>query len=124
MSTSVSGRVPSVEPAEAMTALAGDALLLDVRDAHEWAAGRAAHSVHIALDGLSTATPYTTRVRRVIVVSRTGRRATEAVARLRAAGVDAVLLHGGLRAWVAAGGELVAEAGHEPHIASHRDPLA
>jgi rhodanese-related sulfurtransferase len=124
MSTSVSGRVPAVEPAEAMTALAGDALLLDVRDAHEWAAGRAAHSVHIPLDGLSTATPYTTRVRRVIVVSRTGRRATEAVARLRAAGVDAVLLHGGLRAWVASGGELVAEAGHEPHIASHRDPLA
>ncbi len=122
MSTSVSGRVPSVEPAEAIAALTGDALLLDVRDAHEWAAGRAAHSIHISLADLSTATPYTTRVRRVIVVSRTGRRATEAVARLRAAGVDAVLLHGGLRAWTEAGGELVADAGHEPRIASHRTP--
>jgi len=124
MSTSVSGRVPSIEPAEAMTAISGDALLLDVRDANEWAAGRASHSVHIPLSGLSTATPYTTRVRQVIVVSRSGRRATEAVARLRAAGVDAVLLHGGLRAWVAAGGELVAEPGHEPHIATRRDPQA
>jgi rhodanese-related sulfurtransferase len=120
MSTSISRRVPSIEPAEAMTALSGDALLLDVRDAHEWAAGRALHSIHIALDDLSTATPYTTRVRRVIVVSRTGRRATDAVARLRAAGVDAVLLHGGLRAWVAAGGELVADGDTEPHISSHR----
>jgi len=121
MSTSISGRVPSIEPAEAMTALSGDALLLDVRDAHEWAAGRPAHAVHIPLADLSTATPYTTRVRQVIVVSRTGRRATEAVAHLRAAGIDAVLLHGGLRAWVAAGGDLVAEPGHEAHIASHRD---
>jgi rhodanese-related sulfurtransferase len=104
-----------------MAAMSGDALLLDVRDAHEWAAGRAAHSVHIPLSGLSTATPYTTRVRQVIVVSRTGRRASEAVARLRAAGVDAVLLHGGLRAWISAGGELDADVGHEPHVASHRD---
>jgi rhodanese-related sulfurtransferase len=121
MSTSASERVPSIEPAAAMAAMSGDALLLDVRDAHEWAAGRAAHSVHIPLAGLSTATPYTTRVRQVIVVSRTGRRASEAVARLRAAGVDAVLLHGGLRAWVSAGGELDADVGHEPHVASHRD---
>jgi rhodanese-related sulfurtransferase len=104
-----------------MTALSGDALLLDVRDAHEWASGRAAHSVHIPLGELSTATPYTTRVRQVIVVSRSGRRATEAVARLRAAGIDAVLLHGGLRAWVTAGGELVADDDHEPRITSHRD---
>ena len=120
MSTSISGRVPSIEPAEAMTALSGDALLLDVRDAHEWAAGRAPHAIHIALGDLSTATPYTTRVRQVIVVSRTGRRATEAVARLRAAGIDAVLLHGGLRAWVDAGGELVADGDTEARISSHR----
>jgi rhodanese-related sulfurtransferase len=121
MSTSISDRVPSIEPAEAMTALSGDALLLDVRDAHEWAAGRATHSVHIPLGQLSTATQYTSRVRQVIVVSRTGRRALTAVTRLRAAGVDAVVLHGGLRAWVAAGGELAADPGQEPHIATHRD---
>jgi rhodanese-related sulfurtransferase len=124
MSTSVSDRVPSIEPAEAFEALSGDALLLDVRDAHEWAAGRAMHAVHIPLGELSTATQYTSRVRQVIVVSRTGRRAEKAVARLRAAGVNAVVLHGGLRAWAAAGGELAADPGHEPHIASHRDAEA
>ena len=120
MSTTLSGRVPSIEPIEAMDLLVGDALLLDVRDGHEWERGHARHSVHIPLEDLSTATPYTTHVRRVIVVSRTGRRATEAVTHLRAAGVDAVVLHGGLRAWVAAGGELVADAGHEPTVATHR----
>jgi rhodanese-related sulfurtransferase len=120
MSTSVSGRAPSVEAAEAMTLLTGDALMLDVRDASEWAHGHAPHSVHIAMDDLSTATPYTTHVRRVVVVSRTGRRATEAVVHLRAAGVDAVVLHGGLHAWVDAGGELVADDGRQPRIAAHR----
>jgi rhodanese-related sulfurtransferase len=103
-----------------MTLLTGDALMLDVRDLHEWAAGRAPHSVHIPLGELSAATPYTTHVRRVIVVSRTGRRATEAVSRLRAAGVDAVLLHGGLRAWVSAGGALVTDTDQDAHIADHR----
>ena len=94
MSTSVSARAPSIEPGDAMALMTGDALMLDVRDAHEWAAGHAPHSVHIAMSDLSTATPYTTRVRRVVVVSRTGRRASDAVIRLRAARVDAVLLPG------------------------------
>ena len=50
------------------------------------------------------------------VASRTGRRAAAAVVHLRAAGVDAVVLHGGLRAWVDAGGELVADGDREPRI--------
>jgi rhodanese-related sulfurtransferase len=118
MSTPREGRAPVVEPDEAMVLLEGDALMLDVRDAHEWAAGHAPHSVHIPLAELSASTPYTTRVRRVILVSRTGRRATDAAVHLRAAAVDAVVLHGGLRAWLDAGGELVAEQGHEPHLAA------
>ena len=116
MSTSTGARVPSVETGEAVALLAGDALMLDVRDAHEWAAGHARHSVHIPMADLSTATPYTTHVRRVVVASRTGRRAAAAVVHLRAAGVDAVVLHGGLRAWVDAGGELVADGDREPRI--------
>jgi rhodanese-related sulfurtransferase len=119
MSTSVPDRVPTVDAHEAMALLDTDVLLLDVRDAHEWAAGRAPHSVHMPYDELARTTPYTTRVRRVVVVSRSGRRAAAAVTHLRAAGVDAVLLGGGLRAWVAAGGELVADADHVPHISDH-----
>jgi len=116
MSPSLSDRIPSVDVAEAMTLIGGDAVLLDVRDAHEWAAGRVRHSVHIPSSEVSTATPYTTHVRRVVVVSRTGRRASDAVAHLRAAGVDAVVLRGGLRAWLEAGGELVADDDREPRI--------
>jgi rhodanese-related sulfurtransferase len=104
-----------------MVLLGGDALMIDVRDEHEWAAGHAPHSIHIPLDEVSGATPYTTRTRRVIVVSRSGRRAERAVTHLRTAGVDAVVLHGGLRAWVEAGGDLVGDGGQGPRIvAPHR----
>jgi len=116
MSTSLSDRIPSVDVAEAMALMDGDAVLLDVRDAHEWAAGHVRHSVHIPSGEVSTATPYTTHVRRVVVVSRTGRRASDAVAHLRASGVDAVVLRGGLRAWLEAGGELIADDDRPPRI--------
>ncbi len=111
---------PSVEPEEAMALLAGDALLVDVRDADEWSAGHPRHAIHIPLGEVSASTPYTTRTRQVIVVSGTGRRAQEAVVHLRVAGVDASVLRGGLRAWVDAGGDLVADAGLEPRIAGAR----
>jgi len=116
MSPSLSDRVPSVDVTEAMALIAGDAVLFDVRDGHEWAAGHVRHSVHVPIDEVSTATPYTTHVRRVVVLSRTGRRASEVVVHLRAAGVDAVVLRGGLRAWLDAGGELIADDGREPRI--------
>ncbi len=63
----------------------------------------------------STTSPTTwrhaSRQRRVIVVSRCGVRAEEAVRHLRTGGVDAVVLEGGLLAWQAAGGEFVATGG-------------
>jgi rhodanese-related sulfurtransferase len=120
MSTPRTGRTPAIEPDEAVVLLGGDALMIDVRDEHEWAAGHAPHSIHIPLDEVSASTPFTTRTRRVIVVSRSGRRAERAVTHLRTAGVDAVVLHGGLRAWVEAGGDLVGDGGHGPHIAAPR----
>lgn len=123
MSSPLVDGTPAVEPDEAMMLLGGDAVMLDVRDDHEWSAGRAPHSIHIPLAEISASTPYTTRTRRVIVVSRSGRRAREAVLHLRAAGVDAVVLHGGLRGWLAVGGDLVADSG-EPRLVGpeHRGP--
>jgi rhodanese-related sulfurtransferase len=106
----------TVEPDEAMALLIGDAVMIDVRDQKEWSAGHAPHAIHIPLADISGSTPFTTRTRSVVVVSRSGRRATEAVIHLRAAGVDAVVLRGGLHAWALAGGELVADPGREPRI--------
>ena len=110
-------RVPGVDVDEAVRLLEGDAQMIDVRDDKQWGAGHAPHSVHVTMAELSDATTWMWRSRRVVVVSRSGRRAADAVRHLRAAGVDAVRLDGGMHAWEHAGQELVADTGRAPHIA-------
>jgi len=110
-------RVPGIDVDEALRLLEGDAQMIDVRDGKEWAAGHAPHSVHVSMAELSDATTWMWRARRVVVVSRSGRRAADAVRHLRAAGVDAVRLEGGMHAWAHAGRELVSDNGRPPHIA-------
>ena len=109
-------RVPGIDVDEAVRLLTGDAQLIDVRDAKEWAVGHAPHSVHVPMVELSDASTWLWRTRRVVVASRSGRRAAEAVRHLRAAGVDAVRLEGGMHAWQHAGQELVSDTGRPAHI--------
>ena len=110
-------RVPGIDVDEAVALLDGDAQMVDVRDDKEWGAGHAPHSVHVTMAELSDATTWMWRARRIVVVSRSGRRAADAVRHLRAAGVDAVRLEGGMHAWEHAGGALVSDTGRPPHIA-------
>ena len=88
--SSANTRIPSVDVEQAQAMMATGAEMIDVREPQEWAAGHCGHSVHVPLAQLSTSTSWTTRTRPVIVVSRTGRRAADAVRRLRAAGVIGV----------------------------------
>jgi rhodanese-related sulfurtransferase len=101
--------VPTVDLDEARRLVDDGAEIMDVRDQHEWDAGHCRHSVHVPMSEVSDSARFTTRTRTVICVSRTGRRASEAVRHLRTAGVDAVVLHGGLRAWIDAGCVLVTD---------------
>lgn len=93
--------VPQVDPAEAAQLLAGGALLLDVREPEEWAAGHAPAAVHVPLGELDPSAVPGDRI--VVAVCRSGRRSDQAAARLAAAGVDARNLAGGMQAWAAAG---------------------
>jgi rhodanese-related sulfurtransferase len=102
---------------EARELIADDALLIDVRTTKEWDAGHTPSSVHIPLEEIPEAIGIMPRVRRVVVLSRSGRRAAEAVIHLRTAQVEAAALHGGLRAWVAAGGDLLSTDGGTAKIA-------
>lgn len=108
--------VPGIDVAGALALLDGDAVLLDVREQNEWDAGHAPLAVHIPLGDLSEATSWMSRHRRVVVVCRSGRRSTFATAALRAAGVDALNLTGGMQAWRDAGAELVADHGTTPTV--------
>jgi rhodanese-related sulfurtransferase len=109
-------QVPGIDVLAARELLAGDAEMIDVRDDHEWAAGHSPHSVHVPMSVLSTTTVVLSRQHLLVVVSRSGRRAAEAVIHLRAAGIDAVRLEGGLRAWHDLGGELVSDTGRPPRV--------
>nr|WP_286260424.1 rhodanese-like domain-containing protein [Streptomyces graminofaciens] len=98
--------------AHARTGAEGDAVLLDVREAEEWAAGHAPVAVHAPLSALAAGAPLPgpAHGRPVVVICRSGRRSQQAAALLRARGADVVDVLGGMRAWAEAGLPVVTEA--------------
>ncbi|PWJ52645.1 Rhodanese-related sulfurtransferase [Quadrisphaera granulorum] len=96
---------PLVSARTAAGLVADGALLVDVREDDEWAAGHAPDAVHVPL-GTITAGQRPTRVPDgvdVVVVCRSGRRSAQAADRLAAAGVVVRDLDGGMQAWQDAG---------------------
>jgi rhodanese-related sulfurtransferase len=96
-------RVSETDPRTAARRLDDGAVLLDVRDGDEWAAGRAPGAVHVPLGMLPRRVGELPRDREVVVVCRSGRRSALATRQLVAAGFDAHNLAGGMRAWARAG---------------------
>ena len=110
---------PVPVPVTAVADLPERAVLLDVRENDEWAAGHAPGAVHVPmgqvaqrLDELTTVFPD----RSVHVVCRSGGRSARVTAYLKQAGWAAVNVDGGMRAWAAAGRPMVAESHTTPRI--------
>lgn len=98
-----------IDPAAARRRLdAGEAVLVDVREPGEWDAGHAPDALHRPLGTLD---PAEFEGRSVITTCRGGGRGTRAAEALTEAGVDAVSLRGGLRAWSEDGGAIVRDDG-------------
>ena len=96
--------VPSLSARDAAAWLeAGRAVLVDVRNPSEIAAGRVPGSLTVPLPALDPAAAIWPSDRAVICVCAMGARSAQAAARLRAAGVDAFSLAGGVLAWQAEG---------------------
>lgn len=96
-----------------------DALLLDVREDDEWAAGHADGAIHIPLGEvplrfgeLGESSPD----RPVYVICRSGGRSARAVEWLAEHDVHAVNVGGGTQAWAKAGRSLVSENGQPPAV--------
>jgi rhodanese-related sulfurtransferase len=103
-------RLPDVDPGRAAQLLEqGEAVLLDVREPQEWAAGHAPQAEHLPL-GLLTpeAVPQD---RPIIAVCRSGNRSGKAADALAAAGVHVHNLAGGMKAWSQAGLPVVTDDG-------------
>jgi rhodanese-related sulfurtransferase len=108
--------VPGVDVVGALAAVADGATLLDVRELNEWEAGHAPQAVHVPLSQVPASLASIPQGRPVVVVCRSGRRSTFAVAALLQAGIDAVNLDGGMQAWHQAGGSVVAAPGITPAV--------
>ena len=107
----------SADPVEDISAEQGHqmvedgALLLDVREADEWAAGHAPEAVWIPMGEVEARLDELPRDRRIVAICRAGARSHTVAAALLGAGFDVVNLDGGMRAWAADDFDVVAADG-------------
>jgi rhodanese-related sulfurtransferase len=105
--------VPEIDAAR----VAGDAVVLDVREDDEWEAGHIAGSTHVPLSELMGRLDEVPGTDPLVVVCRVGARSAQVAAWLRGQGRDAVNLAGGLESWAAAGRPLVTGRGGPGSVA-------
>ena len=105
----------NVDVGGALALIDDGALLLDVRQDHEWEAGHAPTARHIALSDLPDHLDALAKDRPVVCVCRVGGRSARATRFLVEQGYHALNLEGGMLAWSSDGGDLVADAG-EPTV--------
>ncbi|MGW2352433.1 rhodanese-like domain-containing protein [Actinacidiphila glaucinigra] len=96
----------------------GQAVLLDVREADEYTAGHAPHSVGQPLAAVAAGAPLPGGAGGVpvLAVCRSGNRSRKAAELLAARGLHAVNVTGGMRAWAAAGLPVRTGTGHDGHV--------
>lgn len=94
----------AIEPAEARQHQTEGALLIDVREPDEWAAGHAPKARHIPLGQLEQQLGTLPRNRELLFICRSGARSAQAMATARRAGLTTARnVRGGLLAWQRAG---------------------
>jgi rhodanese-related sulfurtransferase len=94
-----------------------DARPVDVREADEWAAGRAPGAVHIPMSELTGRLGELPGDQDPLyIICRSGGRSARVVEFLVAQGYPAVNVDGGMQAWAAAGRPLVADGPGAPEI--------
>ena len=95
--------------------LPADAVILDVREPDEWAAGHVEGATHVPLGEVPQRLGELPDADPLYVICRSGNRSGRAVAWLGQQGVETVNVAGGMRAWAAAGRPMVSDAG-EPAV--------
>lgn len=104
-------------PTVTVSELPDDALVVDVREPHEWAAGHAPGAVHIPMGDVPARLdelPVTDDS--LAVVCRSGGRSGRAVQWLVQQGFDVVNVEGGMQSWARSGKPLTSENGQPPAV--------
>ena len=102
-------QIPTIE-VDAVASRA-DAVLLDVREPGEWLAGHAPSTVNIPMGEVPSRLDAIDSARTIICICRSGNRSGRVTAFLRAQGVDAINMTGGMQAWSLAGLPVIGDAG-------------
>ena len=113
------GGTPHVTPRAAQALLDKGALLLDVRETEEWQSEHAPASLLVPMGEVNGRLADLPDDRTIVVVCRSGGRSAAVTDSLRAKGLDAVNLAGGMCAWAAAG--MPVAAATDPGLVVHRD---
>ena len=102
---------------EAAALVDSGAVLLDVREPHEWQAGHAPKARHIPLAQLAQRARELPANKPIVTVCRSGHRSARAAAMLGQAGRETSNLAGGMHAWARAGLPVVAKGGGPGRVA-------
>jgi rhodanese-related sulfurtransferase len=103
-------------PAVDAAAVPADAILLDVREHDEWAAGHADGAVHIPMGEVVDRISEVPEGAQVHVMCKAGGRSAQVTQYLIAQGVDAVNVSGGMLDWEAAGRPVVDGSGADGFV--------
>ena len=90
---------------------ADGALVVDVREPHEWKAGHAPRATHVPLSAIQDNLCRIPRETTVLTVCRSGARSARAAKLLASQGYDVRNVAGGMSAWSRAGLPMVATGG-------------
>jgi rhodanese-related sulfurtransferase len=101
---------------DADDAVASGAVLLDVREPDEFAAGHAPAAICVPLGELGERLDELAVGGTVVCVCRSGARSAAAAEALTSAGVDAINLVGGMLAWAAEGLPIVSSTGESGEV--------
>lgn len=102
-------------PTVAVSDLAPDAVIVDVREDDEWAAGHIPSAVHIPMGQVPQRLEELPEGE-LHIVCRSGGRSRRTAEWLQRNGYDAVNVDGGMAAWSEAGLAMVADGGQEPFV--------
>lgn len=92
-----------LSPADARQLVADGALLLDVREDHEWVAGHAPEATHLPMSRIGASLDQLPTDRLIVCVCHVGARSAAVAEALTNAGYSAANLAGGMDAWAADG---------------------
>jgi len=108
-------------PTVSVDDIPADAVILDVREDYEWAAGHIESAIHVPMNDLPARMNYEpgelTPEATIVVACKMGGRSAQVTGWLNQQGFRALNLDGGMLAWATAHRPMVAEDGRTPTVA-------